>query len=242
MRYIRQEKSAFLSKAFMVLLCLILCIRCCCVQVYGQGEVYRSVKTDSMKIAITFDDGPHPYLTEEILEILQQYHVNATFFMVGCNVCNYPEVARAVIRAGHEVGNHTFSHRLFHHLHEDVIKDELGKCEDALEELCEYRPHLFRPPQGILTPYVEQCSLEEDYTLILWSLDTRDWEVKNAKAISQCVLTQVQPGDIILMHDYIGRGSQTPDALRSIIPALLERGFEFVTVSELLGHEKVHPA
>ena len=236
---VKERHSLFII--LFVLLCLVICSQSHSINICAQGEVYRSVKTDSMKIALTFDDGPHPYLTEEILDILQQYHINATFFMVGCNVYNYPEAARAVIRDGHEVGNHTFSHCLFHRISENTIKEELGKCEDALEELCEYRPHLFRPPQGVLNPYVEQCSEDEDYMLILWSLDTRDWETKDAGAISRLVLENVQPGDIILMHDYIGRGSQTPDALRSMIPALLERGFEFVTVSELLGHEKVHP-
>ena len=231
---LRRVGRGLSSKALAAVLCFLLCCHCYAIRTCGQTEVYRSVKTDSMKIALTFDDGPHPRLTQEILEVLDQYQIRATFFMVGCNVYNYPDAARAVIRAGHEVGNHTFSHRHFQHLSESIIREEIERCEDALEELCEYRPHLFRPPQGVLTPYVENCSADGDYALILWSLDTRDWETKDAKTITRCILEQIQPGDIILMHDYIGRGSQTPEALRSILPILLERGFEFVTVSELL--------
>ena len=188
-----------------------------------------------MKIAITFDDGPHPFLTQQILDILDQHGVKATFFMVGVNIINYPDAARAVLKAGHEVGNHTFSHTHLKQLSEAQVARELGYCEDALEELCEYRPHLFRPPEGAVNTYVEHCSESNDYTLILWSLDTRDWESKNTEQIVDTVLSHVEAGDIILMHDYIGRHSKTPEALSILLPKLLERGFEPVTVSELLG-------
>ena len=198
-------------------------------------KVYRSVATDKKQIALTFDDGPHPTLTPRILEILAKYNVTATFFMVGQNVFNYPEAARAVIEAGHEVGNHTFTHPHIADLNEKAIFNEIGKCEDALEELCEYRPHILRTPQGAMTPSLEKCLLEDDYILVLWSLDTRDWENKSTAHIVRTVLDRVQPGDIILMHDYIGHNSKTPEALEKIIPILLSQGYEFVTVSALLG-------
>ncbi|MBQ7347950.1 MAG: polysaccharide deacetylase family protein [Clostridia bacterium] len=201
----------------------------------AQTEVYRSVKNDSMKIALTFDDGPHPTLTPRILEILDRYHVKATFFMVGINVENYPDAARAVIEAGHEVGNHTYSHNHIGTLSKADVEKELWHCEDILEELCEYRPHLFRPPEGAVNTYVEHCSEDNDYTLILWSLDTRDWENKNTEQIVDHVLSGISPGDIILMHDYIGTQSKTPEALEILLPKLIELGFEPVTVSQLLG-------
>ena len=221
------------------------CIRVCigilaalcllCFSSSAQGEVYRSVKTDSMQIALTFDDGPHPFLTQRILDILSKYDVKATFFMVGENVINYPDAARAVLAAGHEVGNHTFSHVHVKGLSKNGVLEELGRCEDALEELCEYRPHLFRPPEGAIDDYAVHCSDDFDYTLILWSLDTRDWENKDAEQIAQTVLSSVSPGDIILMHDYIGRKSKTPEALEILLPKLIEMGYEPVTVSRLLG-------
>lgn len=201
----------------------------------AEVKVYRSVSTDKKQIALTFDDGPHPKLTPRILKILAQYGISATFFMVGENVFNYPEAAHAVIEAGHEVGNHTFTHPHLANLDEHAILDEIGKCEDALEELCEYRPHLLRTPQGALTPSLERCLLEDDYILVLWSLDTRDWDNKSTACIVQTVLDKVKPGDIILMHDFIGHNSKTPEALERIIPQLLSQGYEFVTVSELLG-------
>ncbi len=214
--------------------CLLL-VRSVPIVSHAQVQVYRSVKTDSKRIALTFDDGPHPYLTGRILEILERYDVQATFFMVGVNVINYPDAAREVIRAGHEVGNHTFSHGHMARLNKSEVERELGLCEDALEELCEYRPHLFRPPEGAVNAYIEHCTEDNDYSLILWSLDTRDWEHKNADEIVERVLSQIQAGDIILMHDYIGRHSQTPEALEILLPKLLEAGYEPVTVSQLLG-------
>ena len=218
-----------------VFLILVLLLHFLTIVSVAEVKVYRSVETEKKQIALTFDDGPHPILTERILKILDQYGVTATFFMVGENVINYPDAAKEVILAGHEVGNHTFTHPHIANLNEKAIFDEIGRCEDALEELCEYRPHLLRTPQGTLTQSLERCLLDDDYILVLWSLDTRDWDNKSTACIVQTVLNNVKSGDIILMHDFIGHNSKTPEALEKIIPVLLSQGYEFVTVSELLG-------
>lgn len=218
-----------------VFLSLVLLLHFLTIVSVAEVKVYRSVETEKKQIALTFDDGPHPILTERILKILDQYGVTATFFMVGENVINYPDAAKEVILAGHEVGNHTFTHPHIANLNEKAIFDEIGRCEDALEELCEYRPHLLRTPQGALTQSLERCLLDDDYILVLWSLDTRDWDNKSTACIVQTVLNNVKSGDIILMHDFIGHNSKTPEALEKIIPVLLSQGYEFVTVSELLG-------
>ena len=227
-------KQGFRVRLIAVLLCMCAIVHWLVLPIRAL-EVCRSVKNDSMKIALTFDDGPHPYLTPQILDILEKYRVSATFFMVGVNVESYPETARAVIRAGHEVGNHTYSHGHLDRLPLCEVEEEIWRCEDALEELCEYRPHLFRPPEGAINSIVQQCSEGNDYTLVLWSLDTRDWENKDTEQIVEAVLSQIHPGDIVLMHDYIGRHSKTPEAWERLIPKLLERGFELVTVGRLLG-------
>ncbi len=227
MKNTKRLASAILSLAFLLRFLTLL--------PSAEVKVYRSVSTEKKQIALTFDDGPHPTLTPRILEILEKYGVTATFFMVGQNVLNYPDAARAVIEAQHEVGNHTFTHPHIANLNEKAIFDEIGKCEDALEELCEYRPHILRTPQGALTPSLERCLIDDDYILVLWSLDTRDWDNKSTACIVQTVLNEVKPGDIILMHDYIGHNSKTPEALEKIIPILLSEGYEFVTVSALLG-------
>lgn len=218
-----------------LVVCVLFLFKILVVMPSAEVKVYRSVPTNKKQIALTFDDGPHPKLTPRILQILARYGISATFFMVGENVISYPDAARAVIEAGHEVGNHTFTHPHLANLNEKAIMNEIGKCEDALEELCEYRPHLLRTPQGVLTPSLERCLSEDDYILILWSLDTRDWDNKSTASIVQTVLNEVKSGDIILMHDYIGYNSKTPEALEKIIPQLLSQGYEFVTVSSLLG-------
>ncbi len=223
------------KRAVSLVLSLLFLVRMLSVSPSAEIKVYRSVETEKKQISLTFDDGPHPSLTPKILQILAKYDVPATFFMVGQNVINYPTAAKQVILAGHEVGNHTFTHPHIAALNEKAIFEEIGKCEDALEELCEYRPHLLRTPQGALTENLERCLAEDDYILVLWSLDTRDWDNKSTAYIVQAVLQNIKAGDIILMHDYIGYNSKTPEALEQIIPKLLAEGYEFVTVSALLG-------
>ena len=218
-------------------LAFVLCLSLlgCALSTRARGyEAYRSAQNASKKIALTFDDGPHPSQTKAILDILDRYGVRATFFMVGVNIENYPEAAKAVISAGHEVGNHTYSHAKIGKMTELEVSRELDACESLLVDILGYEPHLFRPPQGALSDAIEGCSFEHDYRLILWSLDTRDWEIKDAERIASCVLSNVKGGDIVLMHDYIGTHSRTAQALEKLLPVLLFRGYEFVTVSELL--------
>lgn len=198
------------------------------------APVYHSNPNETKRIALTFDDGPHPTQTKRILDILDAYGVKATFFMIGVNVENYPEAAKEVVQRGHEIGNHTYSHFHLKQLEQVGLSEELEKCEDTLENLCEYRTHLFRPPEGYLSDGVFECAEQGDYSLILWSIDTRDWEIKNADKIVETVMSKVGTGDIVLMHDYVYQ-SKTPEALESLLPKLLALGYEPVTVSELLG-------
>ena len=199
--------------------------------------IYRKDTDGKKQIALTFDDGPHPKYTPMILEILEEYGVRATFFMVGENVKYYHEVAEAVAEAGHEIGNHTYSHERLDQMSRQHIAEQIGACEDEIASINEYRPKFFRPPEGQLSRTVRQVSRECDYRLVLWDVDTRDWAHTPPSTICQKVLDTVEPGDIILMHDFIGRNSPTPEALRLLIPALLEQGYEFVTISQLVDGE-----
>lgn len=203
----------------------------------GNGSdniVYYRRRNDNMEIALSFDDGPHPRYTPEILSILEEYGVTATFFMVGENVLYYPEAAAAVLAAGHEIGNHSTTHRRLSGLSESDVRREILGCEEALATLGEYRPHLLRPPEGRLSRTVRKLTGEMDYRIILWDIDTRDWAHTPPATIAQNILDSVQAGDIILMHDYIGKDSPTPEALRLVLPELLKRGYHFVTVSRLI--------
>ncbi len=199
--------------------------------------IYHGRRNDRMEIALSFDDGPHPRYTPMILDILAEYGIHATFFMVGENVGYYPAAAEAVAAAGHEIGNHTFTHRQFHRMSEHEMLAEIAACEDAITSLSERRPHFIRPPEGNLNETMRRVIGSLDYRIVLWDLDTRDWAHTPPDVICQHILDTVQAGDIILMHDFIGHDSPTPEALRRVIPALLSRGYHFVTVGELVDDE-----
>ena len=198
--------------------------------------VFYRRDNDNMEIALTFDDGPHPYYTPLILEILEEYNIKATFFMIGENVKYYPAAAEAVLKAGHEIGNHTNHHKGMKSMTAEDIRREIEDCEDEIFSLSEYRPKLVRPPEGAMSEQVRQVVKELNYRIILWDLDTLDWAHTPPEEICRHVLTEADAGNIILMHDFIGHNSPTPAALRMIIPALLSRGYKFVTVGELLDN------
>ncbi len=200
----------------------------------GGELIYHGRRNDRMEIALSFDDGPHPRYTPQILDILAEYGVRATFFMVGENVGYYPKAAEAVAAAGHEIGNHTFTHRRFNLMSEHEMLREIAACEDAISSVSEQKPQFIRPPEGQLNETMRRVIGTLDYRIVLWDVDTRDWAHTPPDAICQHILDTVQAGDIILMHDFIGHDSPTPEALRLVIPALLARGYHFVTVGELV--------
>ncbi len=202
---------------------------------HGDELVYSYRDNEKMMIALTFDDGPHPRYTNEILDILKEYGVHATFFILGVNAVNYPETLRRCLIEGHEIANHTFSHTNLSNMSYGDICNEISKAEDIIYENLEIRPKLLRPPGGLYNMDVLRAASSLDYTVVLWNIDTMDWAHTSADIIAETVLKNIRPGDIILMHDYIGTDSPTPDALRLIIPKLIDKGYRFVTVSQLLG-------
>lgn len=199
--------------------------------------VYRNQQNEPSRVALTFDDGPHPRYTREILDILDEYGVKATFFFVGENVYYYPEAAREVAARGHEIGNHTYTHPSAVKTGEQALRDELRACDEVVQRVTGKTPRLFRPPQGSWNTRVYEISRERGYSVILWDVDTQDWAATPADKISSYVIESTKGGNIILMHDYHGKQCDTARALRMFLPVLLERGFEFVTVSELIGAE-----
>ncbi len=201
---------------------------------YALGNVYHRVSNDNMQIALTFDDGPHPGRTPEILDILEKYNIKATFFVVGQNVENYPEVFKRAVAEGHEIGNHTFSHRTLGSCSEDAITEEMEQFNKTIAEYGKTPTANLRPPGGIYGDTLREFAESNGYNIVLWSVDTLDWAHKDVDNIVNNVLSNTDGGDIILMHDYISGKSPTPEALEIIIPQLLDRGFEFVTVSELI--------
>lgn len=200
--------------------------------------IYHGRHNGRREIALSFDDGPHPYYTPLILDILAEYNIRATFFMVGENVNYYPAAAEAVLSAGHEIGNHTFSHCKFNRMSEHEMREEISACEDAISSVGEYRPHFIRPPEGQMNDTMRRVIGALDYRIVLWDIDTRDWAHTPPQTICAQILSTVKEGDIILMHDFIGHDSPTPEALRLVIPRLLEEGYRFVTVGEMIDGDR----
>ncbi len=197
--------------------------------------VYKAAsKATHKRIAITFDDGPHPRYTPEILDILAEYGAKATFFSVGVNAETYPKLIRRILAEGHELGNHTYNHYHTPKMDCEVLRRDILACSEALQKISGSEPHLFRPPEGVCTEEIKALCCERGYTIVMWSIDTRDWAHTPIADITKNVQKNATDGAIILMHDFIGKNSPTPAALRQILPILQEAGFEFVTVSELL--------
>lgn len=204
----------------------------------AEAPIVSSVPNGENKIALTFDDGPHPVHTERILEILERYGVNATFFVIGENAESYPELVEAEKRGGHEVANHTFAHSYLKNVPRDELEMEIDRTRSIISDITESDPTLLRPPGGLFGKDLIDSVKTSGIKIVLWSVDTRDWEHPSSATVVKRVLDTVKSGDIILMHDYIAGKSPTPEALETVIPTLLERGFKFVTVSELCASEE----
>lgn len=196
--------------------------------------VYRCNRQAKKTVSLTFDDGPHPKLTPMILDILKEYGVHATFFLIGENAERYPALVNRIRDEEHEIGNHTYSHLQATKADRARIEEDLLRCESVIGGISDIRPKVFRPPCGECDPVLGSLCESLGYRVVLWSIDTRDWSHLPSDQIVDAVLKNVKDGDIILMHDYIGQNSPTPEALKKMIPALIARGYEFLPVSELL--------
>lgn len=220
------------------LICLTLALSLCSFAVFrvsALDDVYRCVLTEDKKIALTFDDGPHYKYTDRILDILESYGVKATFFVIGANAERYPEKVKRIVSDGHEIGNHTYSHPHLKSISDEELQAEIKKASDVIGKITDKTPILFRPPEGFCGKNIANVAKKCGCSVILWSHDTRDWAHTPSGEISKKILDGVKGGDIILFHDFITPDTPTPDALQTVIPVLKERGYEFLTVSELIS-------
>ncbi|HEU5354951.1 MAG TPA: polysaccharide deacetylase family protein [Actinocrinis sp.] len=190
---------------------------------------------DSHAVALSFDDGPHPVFTNEILETLARYNARATFFPIGLSASGFGHLLAKAAAAGHEVGNHTWSHPYLPDLSTAGLREQIERTSDAVESATGARPSLARPPYGSLTGEVVDQWTGFEERIALWDVDSADWARPGADAIASKVLGEIQPGSIVLMHDSGGDRSQTVQALPTIIEGCLERGYNLATVPELLG-------
>jgi peptidoglycan/xylan/chitin deacetylase (PgdA/CDA1 family) len=181
-------------------------------------------------IALTFDDGPHPATTQQILQILRRYGVKASFFLVGTQVEKFPNLARAEMGAGHTVGNHTFHHVCLTKIPSEYVADEIKACGDVLRNVTGIAPRFFRPPGGDYNPMVANIANRLGYTIALWTDNSGDSTSPPKDKLLDKALRRATPGGIILMHDGI---KQTVEVLPELIETLKQRGYTFVTLDQM---------
>ncbi len=200
---------------------------------------YNGVDITSKHVALTFDDGPHKTLTPQLLDILAKRNVRATFYVVGQNVAAYPEIAARIVREGHEIANHSWSHPSFTKISQTAARSQLSRTEDAIVAATGVRPTNFRPPYGAYTQSIAGWIHRDfGYENILWTVDPRDWQKPGVSVVTQRMVSGAAPGAIILAHDI---HESTIRAVPSAVDQLLAQGYEFVTVSELIAMERSQP-
>ncbi|MDN4593898.1 polysaccharide deacetylase family protein [Polycladomyces subterraneus] len=187
-------------------------------------------------VALTFDDGPDTYYTNQVLNILKKEGVHATFFVTGKNAQAHPEMIRRILQEGHVLGNHSWNHPDLTRLTPSQAVEQIERTNTVIFKLTGLRMLLFRPPYGKLNDQLEQRFHQLGYTIVDWSVDTRDWAGTPAAKIMRYVRNQTGPGGIILQHSAGARGhlDNTIKALPRIIQYLKSHGYEIVTVPELL--------
>ncbi len=186
------------------------------------------------EIALTFDDGPHPQFTPQLLAVLRRYDVKATFFLVGEMAEKSPELVKDEVAAGHVIGNHTYHHVNLTKIPIADIATEIKACGEVLTSITGKTPDLFRPPGGDYDKEVALVSAAEGYMMVLWTDDPGDYASPGPQVILERTLDQVSNGGIILIHDGI---QQTVDILPKLIAYLKAKGFTFVTINEMMNRK-----
>lgn len=204
------------------------------------GQVFFESQTNKKIVALTFDDGPYSPYTEQILDVLKEYHVPATFFVVGQNVEKYPELVQRIVDEGHQLGNHTYHHVDLLKSDRKTIEEEIDHTNRVIKAATGTVPHLVRPPHGFRDPVVMEIMATRGLKVVEWSIMSRDWTNPGVDVIVDRTLAKVKNGSIILLHDGDGIASkdsrvQSVEATRRIIQTLTAQGYQFVTVDEILA-------
>ncbi|MER0122465.1 polysaccharide deacetylase family protein [Streptococcus sp. ZJ93] len=198
-------------------------------QAYATYQAEEEAKKHQKRIALTFDDGPSAITTPQVLDILKKYKAKATFFVLGQNIAGNEEILKRIVAEGHEVASHTWDHADLRTLSGDQVKQEMDQMREAIQKVIGQEPKMMRPPYGSVNRAVMSVM---QLPVIYWSVDSKDWQSRNATSILGEVKACTYPGSIILMHDI---HQPTVDSLASVLDYLSGEGYESVTVSELLG-------
>lgn len=202
------------------------------------GTFYTDGLSSKKWVALTFDDGPKPEILDKILEALKKENIKATFFLVGTNVKLHPQHVDKYLQLGHEIGNHTYSHRNYYQLKEKksmveiekILADELSDNENIIRELTGIKPFFMRMPNGYISPMVKKTAKEKKYIIVNWTFGC-DWHGYTKNELVKKYLRSVEPGAIFLFHEK----KVTAEALPEIIGGIKKKGYEIVTLREILG-------
>lgn len=178
-------------------------------------------------VALTIDDGPDPRYTPQVLDLLQQHGIRATFFLVGECAVEHPELVREIADRGHHIANHTWTHPDLRHMSESAVRDELERTSDLLHRTTGRLPTWFRAPGGDFSPVSLKVAADLGLRNMSWTVDPRDWSRPGTASIIDTVLKDVRPGSIVLNHDGGGDRSQTVAALKAYLPVLIDEGYSF---------------
>lgn len=188
------------------------------------------------QIALTFDDGPHPHYTPQLLDVLDRYSVPASFFWLGAWVDRAPHVARAVYERGHWLGLHGYDHQSFPWLSFAELKQSLEQTQAAIAQACGLDPKRVcdvRPPNGLFTPQTLSLFRSWDYRPVMWSVVPEDWVCPGVSLVARRILQQTCNGSIIVLHDGCCGGQDVAEVAAQIIPALLAKNYQFLTIDQL---------
>ncbi len=197
-----------------------------------QPQIVREVACEQKCAALTIDDGPYPGSTEKLLQALTEQKIKATFFILGENAAEYPDLLKKIREAGHEIASHSFTHRHLTKLSAAECRREFRQAAQVLGDV-----ELFRPPGGLYDDKVLEEAEEYGYRVVLWSIDTLDWQKPPVEQVVHTVMANIKSGSIILLHD--GQANlPTPQAIHIFVGKLKKEGYVFKTVGELLAEEK----
>jgi peptidoglycan-N-acetylglucosamine deacetylase len=220
----------------------------------GDHRIVWSIDTDEPVATLTFDDGPDPEFTVEVLDVLARYDVRSTFFMMGWNATTHTELARAVVDAGHEIGNHTWDHQNLAFTTGEETFEQIHRGQDAIEQVTGVTPRWFRPPRGQLSGFTIRHATMAGLDTAIWSVTRGIPGAGTVAEVRQHLAQHVGPGDIVNLHDGLGRGTFNPGrqftedlrvrrqveiaALPGVIEDALERGLRLTTLSEVVAAER----
>jgi peptidoglycan/xylan/chitin deacetylase (PgdA/CDA1 family) len=203
----------------------------------GPRLSYSSVHADGPYIALTFDDGPGKATTPRLLDMLAKKNIKVTFFVLGENAKDNPEILKREVAEGHEIGNHSWNHPDLSKKSDDAVRSQIQQTQDTVFQITGIKPKIMRPPYGAFTERQKKWAAEQfGLKVILWEVDPNDWKKPGPAIVAHRILEGTRPGSIILSHDI---HAQTVDAMAEVLDGLQAKGFKFVTVSELIAMD--HP-